>query len=407
MLHCLIFILIHQKMLILFVSIMLSIGAAIMGSIYAIFTPFMQQLGNIQNYNIAYYGAIASIERANLVLRWHSGWFEWSWWWIQDGTTNSFWPTSDTVRAGSMWLLEKTNNEMWREISSMVNWDIVPQPWNWDMDPDLSSGSLFNYNKLEIGKSKQIALYKDIDWTDSSKYYVFRKDNNWSIEDITTSDIKISIRVPQNICNKFKSIKKGGEKICTSSDFMDLNNDLDQDWINDDIIVSRSFFWYSWNTNFFVVPTLSIMNENFAWDTNIRESVINNFDQNKNNIIFKSNDRNPIVMRGNVEPDTFNQVPMDLFPSKSWWLGNWFSDIINNSSKIKKLIMKFSTVNMINYSTWLIYPYLEIKIDAWKSIPSNYFTITWHWKVFDYDVKIRYKKNVFNVSESSDFTILF
>jgi hypothetical protein len=32
-------------------------------------TPFADDLRQIQNYNVAYYGAIASVERAYLVLR--------------------------------------------------------------------------------------------------------------------------------------------------------------------------------------------------------------------------------------------------------------------------------------------------------------------------------------------------
>ncbi|MBU0625904.1 hypothetical protein KKG31_06130 [Patescibacteria group bacterium] len=38
-------------------------------SVYSIFFPFITNLGEIGNFNTAYYGAVASIERAELVLK--------------------------------------------------------------------------------------------------------------------------------------------------------------------------------------------------------------------------------------------------------------------------------------------------------------------------------------------------
>lgn len=50
-------------MLIVFVIVLLVIGLAIIGSLYSLFLPFFQQLGNIKQYNVAYYGAVSSVER--------------------------------------------------------------------------------------------------------------------------------------------------------------------------------------------------------------------------------------------------------------------------------------------------------------------------------------------------------
>jgi hypothetical protein len=50
-------------MLIIFVVILLVVGLAIIGSLYSLFLPFFQQLSDIKQYNVAYYGAVSSVER--------------------------------------------------------------------------------------------------------------------------------------------------------------------------------------------------------------------------------------------------------------------------------------------------------------------------------------------------------
>jgi hypothetical protein len=45
-------------------------------NIYSIFTPFIDNLQDIKDYNMAYYGAISSVERAELTLKYHESGFE-------------------------------------------------------------------------------------------------------------------------------------------------------------------------------------------------------------------------------------------------------------------------------------------------------------------------------------------
>jgi hypothetical protein len=69
-------------MIIAFALVLLITGMGIMFSLYSLFLPFIQDLGDIKGYNVAYYGAVSSLERAHLVLRYQDGGFEGSGGWL-------------------------------------------------------------------------------------------------------------------------------------------------------------------------------------------------------------------------------------------------------------------------------------------------------------------------------------
>jgi hypothetical protein len=56
-------------MFLVFTLVLLAIAIGILVSVYSVFFPFMQNLGTVQQYHQAYYGAVSSLERAELVLR--------------------------------------------------------------------------------------------------------------------------------------------------------------------------------------------------------------------------------------------------------------------------------------------------------------------------------------------------
>jgi hypothetical protein len=56
-------------MLLIFIFIVIIVGVALVMSIYSLFLPFINSLGEIKMYNIAYYGAVSSLERAMLTLK--------------------------------------------------------------------------------------------------------------------------------------------------------------------------------------------------------------------------------------------------------------------------------------------------------------------------------------------------
>jgi hypothetical protein len=59
-------------MLIIFVVILMVVGLTILGVLHSLFFPFLEQLSDIKQYNIAYYGAVSSVERGMLALRYHT-----------------------------------------------------------------------------------------------------------------------------------------------------------------------------------------------------------------------------------------------------------------------------------------------------------------------------------------------
>ena len=403
-------------MLILIVFILIMIGSALTFNIYSIFRPFIQTLSNIQHYNVAYYWAISSIERAELVLRYHTAWFEGSWGWE---ASNDFWPSSDK-KIANFWLLSKAQNWMWWEIKSRITSNgsttvYLPKPWKWNVDYELRrtgtdywwSSSWFN--KLDYNMAEEFLLYRD-DTTDTGEFYTGVDEIN-KIVDINPDSIQVLLRLPPKIGTKFNG---GG-----ASNIDDLADglDLDGDWISDDIIVNRSLFWIdndSPQNEFTILPTIDVDYDNNpysvkAWDTAIRESIINNFTNWNPNICFGNNsscrsigwDKNPV--QNESKPDYHNIIPDDSpfsWHSFKYIFSNWH-----------KLHLKFSIVNLMKTSEWKIYPFLEYKLifnfDSPTEISDRFFHIKWIWKVWDYKVIINLNKPVVKSSAESDFTILF
>lgn len=69
-------------MIIAFVLILSSIGLIIAVALYSNFLPYFSLLSDIKNYNIAYYGANAAIERSLSVLRHQEAGFQGSGGWV-------------------------------------------------------------------------------------------------------------------------------------------------------------------------------------------------------------------------------------------------------------------------------------------------------------------------------------
>ena len=383
----------------LFIALVLvTIWVSVISWVYWIINPFTQELWNIQRYNIAWYWAIASIERAELVLRWHIAWFEWSWGWLG---WNTYWNESDYKDIQNKkyrWWLSFTwvwNWIFWK-IENMTDW-IIPATGQGDLDPDISSGN--DYKKLTFDKSLQYAFYKDTT-TNTDWYYTWVEDGN--IDNIKIdwlNGLKISIRVPQKLYNKYDAWAWWNA--------LDVNSDkdLDWDWVNDDIIVNRSLFWYTGDDQFTIFPSINLNVDGDAPadnDTAIRETVINHYVDN-NNVVFNTStstkDTNPCSDNDTANVIEFNQSP-------DWAVSTGF-DVVLNNANISKMHLKLSLVNYLRYSDNEVYPYLEVRLEAWTPIPDLDFHILWEGKVSEYDVKIILTKPVFETTAASDFTVLF
>lgn len=389
--------------------IIIMIWASTLLSITSIINPFTEELGNIQRYNVAYYGAIAWVERSELVLRNHVAWFEWSWWFINK---NTYWASSDFKGDTIKWKywqqlsLTWLNNWFFWKITNLSKWNTIPNAWEWDLDPNISSWN--NYYKLTYAKSLQFAFYKDD--SNKDKYYTWYT----SLTDINPNEVDVSIRTPwkstcrYNTNNTSTSCSAGSVNYLLNED----SKDLDGDGISDDIIVNRSIFGYTWDTQFTVFPSIDTSWSNVQNDdTAIREDNINYYTHgNHNNIVFdaSTNDTNPNAWSNNAWSNNtsnvtgFNQSPTDA-------VSTWFNVLFNpnHTYNTKQINLKFSLVNFLKYDKDNIYPYLVLKLNAWKKLPDLNFNILWEWKAWEYDVKIRFKRPIFNSTAASDFTVLF
>lgn len=400
---------------ILITLMLVMIWAQIITSLYVSINPFIEQLWTIQRYNISYYGAIAWVERSYLVLRWHEAWFTWSWWFIDK---NTYWNNSDYSSIEDkqyFWQLALTwmwNWFFWKIDGLTDNNGIIPATWQWDLDPDISSWN--NYNRLNFWKALQYAFYKDTSLSD--KYYTWVSDEN--IQNIKLdSNLKVSIRVPQKLYWKYSNPSNPLNPVWNMLDKASPYTDLDNDDIKDDIIVNRSLFGYTWDTQFTAFPTIDVdytNNKVNTGDTAIREGNINYYTTSNYNIVFTTTspwDTNPNVGSNNTDDvSKFNQSPEDAVWTGFDLLLNSNEDNFNTtktSNEIWKMHLKFSLINYLKYSEDKIYPYLEVKLNAWKQIPKLDFDITWRWKAWEYDVSIKIKKSVFNTTAASDFTVLF
>ncbi|MDR0369823.1 MAG: hypothetical protein LBH96_04920 [Candidatus Peribacteria bacterium] len=63
-------------MVIFIVVLLLILGVALVGALYSSFLIFYSSFGDTIEYNKAYYAAISSLERAELVLRYRSPGYE-------------------------------------------------------------------------------------------------------------------------------------------------------------------------------------------------------------------------------------------------------------------------------------------------------------------------------------------
>ena len=398
-------------MVIFIALILVIIWASIMAWVYSVINPFVNELWNIQRYNQAYYGAIASVERAELVLRWHIAGFEWSWGWLwNDNYWNDSDHNSDLIKKEYFGKLAMKNigNWIFWSIKNMTNWT-VPEPGKWNLDPDVSSGN--DFYVLTFAGALQYAFYQDT--TGTGKYYT-------GVEDDKIKDIKIDNNIYLSIRAPFKLVKDYNDGTNNNRDssryILDEpgNTDLDWDDVDDDVIVNRVIFWNTWDTQFSIFPSINVDNNVPADnDTSIREDVINGYVSDTWNLLYKTdwttdNKTNPVnaskrkdtsVSEHNANISKFNQAPDDAV--------NTGFNIVFNSDNIKKVNLKFSLVNLLRYDNDHSYPYLELRLHVNKNIPDEYFHILCEGKVSDYDVKILISKPVFDTTAASDFTVLF
>ncbi len=364
------------------------ISMALTVNVYSIFSPFIQQLGDITDFNQAYYGAISSLERANLALRYHYPGFEGSWWKI-DNTVIGPISDQDLSRYGR---LNNGANWMVWQISSMSNWNIPSDKGN--IDPDFVTSSNSWFNQFEYFQNITFHLYQD----NSNQPY-----ETWSTTSIAWLNlISGTIRLPVKISTSIWDLK-------------DDEHDLDWDGLVDDIVIWRSLKWKYNSEEFVILPTLYA---NFsAWlilsgDTNIREDIINYISNWLWQIIFDNN-KNPVAGLGWWGSSLSREdiAYHNIIPSNSPLSWNSFNEIFNWPN-ISEIQLNFFTTNLFEGVNW-IYPFLEYRFEfknsLWDKIevPDLFYTLKGTGKVWAYKVQIIYQRPITTQSQFSQFTIIF
>ncbi|MEF2175479.1 MAG: hypothetical protein V3575_03310 [Candidatus Absconditabacteria bacterium] len=373
--------------------VLLTIGAALMTNVYSIFEPFLNNLKDVKDYNIAYYGAVSSIERANLILRHHTAGFEGSGGWLGD---TKFGPNSDTF-SGAYGVLysPNTRNGISRSISSLNTGGTIPKEGFGNIDYDLQGSGSKNYNKLEYNVSEEMLLY--IDPTNDLADYYTGITNTKKIEQL---NISAEFRLPPKI--------EEGYNPSNNRD-LDTTTDGDGDGIGDDNLVNWTIFGKHGSNNLTFYPTINVDYASSTFDKNldsgIRESYINQ--KGSNTPISFATNFNPTNQIINQNGYSHNMNPtITNYTDKS-------RRYILNNNDFTDMHLKFSLVNYVEVADSLRYPFLEYKINFEDnsggkiSIPDRFFSVNGIGQVGRYKVTLKQSIPVVKSYGFSDFTIVF
>jgi len=385
-------------MFLVFSLVLLVVAMGILTSVYSVFFPFMQNLWNVSDYHMAYYGAISSVERAELVLRYRSPWFIWSWWFTWN--TNNFGPLSDYTTG----LISSFDHWLWWTIDSRTpllsgtsvlsgtETYTIPGRGRGNVDPMVSDDS--NHNQIWYLNLETFLLSYD-DTTNPNLYYT------WGGTPIFFSDdrpITWVFRLPLKIYNLYG-------KLCFDNSAgaeFDPQCDPDGDGLYDDAALSWSMEWLYKANGFKIFPTMSAFyfqstpTVNTSNDNVIRESIINQ----TGSILFENTftpiDNGSAIWQHNV-------VAEDAFD-----IGQIsFRDILKTSADFSDLRLSFGAANLFRTATGIIYPYLEYQFSFHQPIADIFYTIAWHSRIGDYDVQILLKKPTVEGTVGGDFTVIF
>lgn len=381
-------------MFIAFVLILLFILLWVLASTYSVFAPFSQNIWDVVDFNSAYYGAIAGVERANLILKYKQPGFEWSGWYFW---TTKFGPPSDYITGAFGSVSTGSNGISW-QITSRTN--TIPSSGDGNVDALLASSDSRNYNQLPYFTTERIALDYDnsasnqdaYTWTTSISYFRWGSFSGY-------------FRLPPKVKTAFSDAW-----LCWTDT---AGCDLDGDETYDDVAINRKLKWsYNW-TLFSILPNSDInvtsgYNQVIAnKDTMLRESIVDTnswavyFGKNNVNYYF-----NPILKYTLNTLTKHNVISSDPSVMESIAYDSATTSILNNNLT-KDLEFSFGVVNLLYSTNNNIYPFLEYQISFGAPIPNRFYTIEWKSLVGNYNVRIIMKKSTTSDSQIGDFTVVF
>ncbi len=380
-------------MLLTLVIILLLIWAAVVGALYSGFLTFYNNFSETENYNKAYYAAIAALERSELVVKQHEPWYEWSWWWVTkinfewNEELKFYWSGSDWA---STWFSYLSS---WNSRWTSVLWNIkskasrIPATWWWDVDWTLSTWDSLNYNTMDYENAEIFLLYYDpsTKWPYEKVSCQTLSGYQTGCQKATMSELSWEIRLPAALVSALWPLDTWSAHIGR---------------VSDDAIVDWQIRWNYWATPFTVYSTQDTFEDRWVmvvWnqDTVIRESDINgkvrlSFSWSKSPILAKQS-RNimTVISSSGSEISWYNYT-------------NMFE-----SNDFNKLQLRLALLNLLKPREWAIYPYLEYYLSFWTWIADKYYTMDAEWKYGDFQVNLIVQKPTAKESILWSFTTVF
>lgn len=358
----------------------------ILSSVYAIFFPFMQNLWTVNQYHMAYYGAVSAVERAELGLRYRSPWFVWSGWFF--GTTG-YGPLSDFTPD----FFSDNHQWFWWTIDSRTT--SIPRRGMGNIDSMLSdSGSdSKDYNQLWYINLETFLLSYDAT-TSGEMYYTGDKNLSYFSGTIITW----TFRLPPKVFSGFWwwSSALLCDNLATTSDC-----DPDSDGIYNDIALSWSLEWvYVKENGFKIFPTIAVFEYSGMQIDTDKDNTIREFFINETGVLSFEN-FTPVVNGAHL--DKHNVVGADA----SFIEWKKFSNILSDTNNFSDLSLSFGAVNFFRTRIGTLYPYLEYQFTFPQAIADRFYTIEGHGRVGEYDVQIDIKKPTVQWTVGGDFTVIF
>ena len=403
-------------MVLWFVIVLTIVGMSLSLVMYAHLLPFIGTLGDIKEYNMAYYGAQSSLERSLLVLRQREAWFDGAWgvqwtWFV--------WPATDIV--SSFGLFDRSWNTLYRRIAGRS--DTIPWTGMGNIEPNLiTNGTSNDYNTLWYIYPQNIPL-----WYDSTPSYgAYRSDSN-AIRSLSWSWIGLTVSLTLNdtIKNMFLT------QWWVGAESLDSTTDYDGDGTSDDIAVDRWRKWSYTDTttsqswSFTILPR-SVVSYNSSSvgmvsvdDESIRESIINNNPANGSTLVISNPLNqwwfnplwivsNPLATSHRIITDYGSLSGVSFIDLLAWWMPNLI---------ITKQMLTLSLFSPLMAQIGSLYPFIQYKVvcewcdsgvsAGWPQIAQPYFLINGESTIGHYTVTMQLKKWINNDGVVSQFTVIF
>lgn len=339
---------------------------------------------------MAYYGAVSSIERGELALRYRLPWFVWSGWFIW---STGYGPLSDYTPE----LLSGPQQWFWWTVDSRTT--SIPRTGMGNTDPMLSDPTSKDYNQIWYVDLETFLLSYD-DTRDPDLYYT------WGTNLVFFSGDGVTgvFRLPPKIFSGFGWWTTA--LLCDAVSYLS-ECDPDGDNLNNDVVLSWSMEWlYQWR-GFKIFPTMAVfLFQDIPYinppnDNTIRESLIN-----ATGFIDFTNSYTPI--NNDAPLNNGNGLSQHNVVAQDADLISWqkFQEIFH-SSDFSDLRLAFGATNIFYTFTGTIYPYLEYQFTFPQAIADRFYTIVWHGRVGEYDVQIIVKKPTTKRTVGGDFTVIF